>query len=78
MYFSCMNMPILNCCKYLQYNYTNCCTYLMSASVVALPSRGKALYIDPGNYDSPEDAVKNFAKELDRKLLNLDKVIGGG
>ena len=46
--------------------------------VVALPSRGKALYIDPGNYDSPEDAVKNFAKELDRKLLNLDKVIGGG
>ena len=43
-----------------------------------LPSRGQRLYIDPSNYDDPEEALKNFAKELDHKLIKLDKNIGGG
>ena len=36
------------------------------------------MYIDPSNYDSPEDAVNEFASELDPSVLFLASVIGGG
>jgi len=45
---------------------------------VILPSRGQRLYIDPSNYEDPEEALKDFAKELDKKWLSLEKIIGGG
>lgn len=43
-----------------------------------MPSHGQRLYIDPCNYEDPEEALKEFAKELDKKWITLEKVIGGG
>lgn len=43
-----------------------------------LPTIGQKLYIDPTNYDNPEEALRNFAKELDKCSIALEKVIGGG
>ncbi|KAJ7369376.1 hypothetical protein OS493_039505, partial [Desmophyllum pertusum] len=45
---------------------------------VILPSDGPRLYIDPSNYEDPEEALKSFAKELEKKWISLDKIIGGG
>jgi len=46
--------------------------------VVILPSSGHRLYVDPSNYEDPEEALRDFAKELDKKWLSLEKIIGGG
>jgi ephrin-A/ephrin-B len=35
-------------------------------------------YIDPTTYDNPERAVSEFAKELDRNLIQFEAIIGGG
>ncbi|XP_028394334.1 ephrin type-A receptor 7-like [Dendronephthya gigantea] len=45
---------------------------------VELPHVGQKLYVDPTNYDSPEDALNDFACELDPSALVLEKLIGGG
>ncbi|KAM7434137.1 hypothetical protein ABFA07_015738 [Porites harrisoni] len=45
---------------------------------IELPSHGQRLYVDPCNYEDPEEALKEFAKELDKKWITLEKVIGGG
>jgi hypothetical protein len=34
--------------------------------------------VDPTIYDSPEDALNEFASELDPSVLVLEKLIGGG
>ncbi|CAB4003216.1 ephrin type-A receptor 5 isoform X2 [Paramuricea clavata] len=39
---------------------------------------GEKNYIDPTTYDNPERAVSEFAKELDRNLIKLEAIIGGG
>ena len=36
------------------------------------------MYVDPTNYDSPEDALSEFASELDPSVLFLEMLIGGG
>lgn len=46
--------------------------------VVELPFIGQKLYVDPTIYDSPEDALNEFASELDPTVLVLEKLIGGG
>ncbi|XP_068699752.1 ephrin type-A receptor 4-like isoform X2 [Montipora foliosa] len=45
---------------------------------VILPPRGQRLYIDPSNYEDPAEALKDFAKELDKSWIKLDQIIGGG
>ena len=40
--------------------------------------KGQRLYIDPSNYEDPEEALRTFAKELDKKCISLEKIIGGG
>ncbi|XP_066027769.1 ephrin type-A receptor 4 [Pocillopora verrucosa] len=45
---------------------------------VILPTRGQRLYIDPSNYEDPEEALRTFAKELDKKWITLEHIIGGG
>jgi hypothetical protein len=45
---------------------------------VELPQIGHKLYVDPTIYDSPEDALNEFASELDPSVLVLEKLIGGG
>ena len=36
------------------------------------------MYVDPSNYDTTEDAVHEFASELDPSTLFLEILIGGG
>eukprot|EP00795_Rhopilema_esculentum_P006980 gene6980-12602_t len=46
---------------------------------VILPSgKGVQVYIDPTTYQDLEDAVQQFANELDRSWIKLDRLIGGG
>eukprot|EP00112_Aurelia_sp_Birch-Aquarium-sp1_P012893 Seg2718.1 transcript_id=Seg2718.1/GoldUCD/mRNA.D3Y31 product="Ephrin type-A receptor 5" protein_id=Seg2718.1/GoldUCD/D3Y31 len=47
---------------------------------VILPSRssGAQVYVDPTTYQDLTDAVREFAKELDRKWIELETIIGGG
>ena len=47
-------------------------------NLVELPRIGQKLYVDPSIYDSPEDALNEFASELDPSVLVLEKLIGGG
>ena len=46
--------------------------------IVELPTRGKKTYVDPTNYDRPEDAICEFATEIDASRLYLEMLIGGG
>lgn len=39
---------------------------------------GQRHYIDPSNYEDPEEALRTFAKELEKKWISLEKIIGGG
>ena len=36
------------------------------------------MYVDPTTYQDLADAVREFAKELDRKWIELETIIGGG
>lgn len=45
---------------------------------VELPSVGHRMYIDPTNYENPEDAVTEFASELERSVVLLQELVGGG
>ncbi|XP_015747812.1 PREDICTED: ephrin type-B receptor 1-B-like, partial [Acropora digitifera] len=45
---------------------------------VSLPTRAHQLYVDPSNYGDLEDALKDFAKEQDKRWIQLDIIIGGG
>eukprot|EP00794_Sanderia_malayensis_P015419 gene15419-16992_t len=44
---------------------------------VILPS-GIPVYVDPTTYQDLADAVREFAKELDRDWIQLERLIGGG
>ena len=45
-----------------------------------LPSRssGTRVYIDPTTYNDVEEAVQEFANELEKNWIELSKLIGGG
>ena len=46
--------------------------------IVDLPSTGLKPYVDPTNYSNAEEAVEEFANELDPSLIFLERLIGGG
>lgn len=48
---------------------------------VSLPSSflsGVRIYIDPFTYEDPNQAVREFAKEIDASCIKIEKVIGIG
>ncbi len=47
---------------------------LLSLSV----SPGVKVYIDPFTYEDPNDAVHEFAKEIDISCVKIEEVIGAG
>ena len=53
---------------------------MISFSTVILPSRssGTRVYIDPTTYNDVEEAVQEFANELEKNWIELSKLIGGG
>lgn len=54
--------------------------YLFSLSlclfVVKLP--GSRTYIHPHTYEDPNQAVRDFAKEIDASTIRIERVIGAG
>ncbi|XP_046850077.1 ephrin type-B receptor 2-like isoform X2 [Xenia sp. Carnegie-2017] len=45
---------------------------------VELPAVGRKSYVDPSNYTNPEEAIQEFANELDPDKIFLERLIGGG
>ena len=39
---------------------------------------GKHLYVDPTTYQAMDDAVEDFANELNREDLHIGQLLGGG
>uniref|UniRef100_A0AAZ3PH96 receptor protein-tyrosine kinase n=1 Tax=Oncorhynchus tshawytscha TaxID=74940 RepID=A0AAZ3PH96_ONCTS len=42
------------------------------------PSEGVRIYVDPFTYEDPDQAVHEFAKEIDASNIHIEKVIGIG
>ena len=53
---------------------------IISLLIVILPnlSAGARVYIDQRTYKDVEEAVKEFANELERSWIELERLIGGG
>jgi ephrin-B len=43
-----------------------------------VPTGSVRTYIDPYTYEDPNQAVREFAKEIDTSLITIESVIGGG
>lgn len=41
-------------------------------------SPGVKIYIDPFTYEDPNEAVREFAKEIDISCVKIEQVIGAG
>lgn len=41
-------------------------------------SPGMKIYIDPFTYEDPNEAVREFAKEIDVSTVKIEEVIGAG
>lgn len=41
-------------------------------------SPGTKVYIDPFTYEDPNEAVREFAKEIDVSCVKIEEVIGAG
>lgn len=39
---------------------------------------GAKVYIDPFTYEDPNEAVREFAKEIDVSCVKIEEVIGAG
>lgn len=46
------------------------------ATLVKLP--GSRTYIHPHTYEDPNQAVRDFAKEIDASNIRIERVIGAG
>lgn len=50
----------------------------LSHDSVCLWSSGVKVYIDPFTYEDPNEAVREFAKEIDVSFVKIEEVIGAG
>lgn len=50
---------------------------LVMASALAV-TPGMKVYIDPFTYEDPNEAVREFAKEIDISCVKIEEVIGAG
>lgn len=50
----------------------------LSHDSVYLSSSGVKVYIDPFTYEDPNEAVREFAKEIDVSFVKIEEVIGAG
>lgn len=39
---------------------------------------GVKYYIDPSTYEDPNEAIREFAKEIDVSFIKIEEVIGSG
>ncbi|EFB22515.1 hypothetical protein PANDA_016135, partial [Ailuropoda melanoleuca] len=55
--------------------------YLVNTQMSCSPPRGSPgmkIYIDPFTYEDPNEAVREFAKEIDVSFVKIEEVIGAG
>lgn len=52
--------------------------FLSHDSVWLPPLPGIKVYIDPFTYEDPNEAVREFAKEIDVSFVKIEEVIGAG
>lgn len=52
--------------------------FLSHDSVWLSPPLGVKVYIDPFTYEDPNEAVREFAKEIDVSFVKIEEVIGAG
>lgn len=50
----------------------------LSHDSVCLSPSGVKVYIDPFTYEDPNEAVREFAKEIDVSFVKIEEVIGAG
>lgn len=55
---------------YLSFFLLHCFLYKLSSGV--------RIYVDPFTYEDPNQAVREFAKEIDASCIKIEKVIGIG
>uniref|UniRef100_A0A3B5MI71 receptor protein-tyrosine kinase n=1 Tax=Xiphophorus couchianus TaxID=32473 RepID=A0A3B5MI71_9TELE len=54
------------------------CDHTFDAVCKMLLSPGMKIYIDPFTYEDPNEAVREFAKEIDISCVKIEQVIGAG
>lgn len=61
-------------------HYSHCnCNWLPLLSTFSFQvSPGMKIYIDPFTYEDPNEAVREFAKEIDMSCVKIEQVIGAG
>jgi len=45
---------------------------------IYMPAGSIRTYVDPYTYEDPNQAVREFAKEIDTSFITIESVIGGG
>lgn len=56
---------------------THAASLLVMTSALAV-TPGMKVYIDPFTYEDPNEAVREFAKEIDISCVKIEEVIGAG
>ncbi len=51
---------------------------LKKHDAIPIPVSKHSTYVDPTTYASPDEAVEEFAREIEPKTLRLDSEIGAG
>lgn len=60
----------------LRPDLSNCQTPMGCPTLPGSP--GMKIYIDPFTYEDPNEAVREFAKEIDVSTVKIEEVIGAG
>ena len=56
----------------------SCLPLTRVSSPIILSASGVKVYIDPFTYEDPNEAVREFAKEIDVSFVKIEEVIGAG
>lgn len=59
-------------------NHSNCIHLSDSLPHLHTVTPGMKIYIDPFTYEDPNEAVREFAKEIDISCVKIEQVIGAG
>lgn len=51
---------------------------VMFWTVSSTAGLGVKYYIDPSTYEDPNEAIREFAKEIDVSFIKIEEVIGSG